>query len=199
MISKYLDNLSHVKKITSTDDIIFAIDSGQENSNETRKRAGLDPIKIYNIKFESDLIGEIDRKSLDVEDLQCYQHFFAEPNRAIKSKICSDLKKLTAIKLLTKKSKPLPSKTIVQNSENIFKSRGFKWDFLISKHNTMRIMLRTDFNEEEKFSGDEDSEKDGDLSMPIDCSVDNKKHVKHKMKCKVSTKYKLTELYNNMS
>ena len=44
----------------------------------------------------------------------------------------------------------------------------------------MRIMLRTDFNEEEKFSGDEDSEKDGDLSMPIDCSVDNNKHVKHK-------------------
>ena len=86
----YLKVENFTKKLTSSQDVVDAINNQQAISNNERERNGLDSIET--IPIIHTFLNQMLINTLVVDNLRCYYNFFTDKNFKLSSVVISDLR-----------------------------------------------------------------------------------------------------------
>jgi hypothetical protein len=145
VLSKYLEYASFNSRLTSSKDIVNAINSHQDSANTNRINMGLEPISVYTMLFELKIPEDVwVRKFTKINDLTCYHNFHvSSENMVIMSRVLTDCVESKKVKLnTTKVNDANVDYTLPFKTENTFKGHSFDLKRFYEKIQNTKYLLK---------------------------------------------------------
>ena len=140
IIDLFLKEESNLKQLTSTNDVISAINKQQSQSNNWRKTLGLDPITTIAIEFRPQLDNYI-AKYRKIPNLKTYYNFFTDSEFKLRTCVISDLTKSFKLYFLDSSELKINNNNIISSVEKKIQNIVFEVDKLKLKQTRILNIL----------------------------------------------------------
>lgn len=199
IVSKYIEYYSFKKAIMTTADIMEAIISGQNQSNNRRIVMGKEPILFKVLEFGIENSKTITQRYFKLENISKLYNLEAFKNE--NNELTYQTRILThsdvTYPLIEKDSKEEDSFVIVQSFDNPFNPRIFSQEDFFKRMNWVSRKLRQDTEEEEEAE-DQEIPAEQQLMAPNYCRISTCGHCDMSKKCKVRCSYNADEVNDSI-